>query len=125
MKLFKEVEAETNLPKLQIFDKSPEGLDINLLPEAIKACTYSKTNVEDIAEFDGDDPVDTIRYMVDEADRYFGESETEMEKIKKREKLVMEFEATQDWNKLFMRARAIEKNDNPIRAVSRYHQRGH
>src|SRR5215467_6221232 len=123
MKLFKEVEEETNIPKLQIMDKSPEGNEIILLPEAIKACVYSKTNVEDVAEFEGDDPYDTIRYLVDEADRFFDESGRELDKVQKREQLVKEFEETQDWNRLFMRARAIEKSQNPIRAVSRFHGR--
>jgi hypothetical protein len=122
MRLFKDSELEINIPKLQIFDKSPEGTAIVLLPEAIKACIYSKTNVEDVADFDGDDPYDNIRYMVDAADNFFGDAKNEQQKLEQREQLVKDFEETQDWNRLFMKARAIERNSNSIRSVSRYHR---
>ena len=59
MKSFDEQEPETNIPKLQIFkDSCP------ILVEAIKACSYDKPKgnkpAEDIAEFEGDDPIDGL-----------------------------------------------------------------
>lgn len=110
------------LPKLLIFDESPEGKKIVLLPEAIKSCVYDKTNPEDVAEFDGDDPYDNIRYVVDEVDKYFEEAKDEMVTVQAREALVQEFNETQDWNRLFRRAQAIEATSNESMAVSRYHR---
>jgi hypothetical protein len=110
-------------PKLQIFDESPEGKKIILLPEAIKSCVYDKTNPEDVAEFDGDDPYDNIRYVVDEVDKYFEEAKNELAVVQQREVLVQEFTETQDWNKLFRRALAIENTQVESKAVSRYHHR--
>jgi hypothetical protein len=112
-------------PKLLIFDESPEGKPIKLLPEAIKSCVYDKTNPEDVAEFDGDDPYDNIRYVVDEVDKYFDEAKDEMKQIEAREVLVNEFNETQDWNKLFRRAQAIEANTESglMKAVPRFSHR--
>lgn len=49
-------EDEGFLPKLQIFDTCKEL--INCLP----LCIYNKNKVEDVEEFDGDDPYDNLRY---------------------------------------------------------------
>ena len=67
MNSFLPQEPEINIPKLQIFkDKCP------ILVEAIKACSYDKPKgnkpAEDIAEFEGDDPIDGLRYLVDAAE---------------------------------------------------------
>lgn len=120
----KQPEPEKNLPKLQILRTSPEGKEIVLLPEAIKSCIYDKTAVEDVAEFEGDDPYDTVRYLVDAVDRYFAESEAEFQKLEAQDLIAKEFEVTQDWNRLFRRAIAIEKsNTYNIGPVRRYHHR--
>jgi len=114
---------EDNIPKLQIFDCCP------LLIDAIKAATYQKSTAdgklkEDIAEFDGDDPLDGIRYMLDECDRYFNESVTEFERLQAREKIVKEFEANQDYNFLFRKAQALEAIDKSrIHPIARYRHR--
>lgn len=111
---FNTTEPEMNLPKLLIFNTCPK------LIEAIKACIYDKTNPEDIAEFEGDDPIDTLRYLVDIADKYFGNAKGEFEKLQEQEKLVKEFEETHDWNRLFHQARVLE-SQNKIEAIRRYH----
>src|SRR6266850_1832488 len=113
MKKFKEPEPEINIPKLQIFKASPEGIPITMLQEAIKACNYPKSPdgipAEDVMEFDGDDPYDNIRYVVDSVERYFEEAEQEMKDLEKREALAKQFEINQDWNQLYMQARAMEQ----------------
>src|SRR3990167_536173 len=48
----------TMLPKLQIFETCPETI------KAIPLCVYDEKNVEDVAEFDGDDPYDETRYAL-------------------------------------------------------------
>lgn len=115
-------EVEQNIPKLQIFDVSPEGKPITLLPEAIKSCVYDKVNPEDIAEFDGDDPIDNIRYVVDTVDKFFDEAESEFKEIQARQQLVEQFEDTHDWNLLFRRAQALEREHKANQAVPRYHR---
>jgi len=115
--------TEENIPRLQIFDVSPEGKAITLLPEAIKSCVYDKTNPEDVAEFEGDDPYDNIRYVVDTVDKYFDEAEAEFKEVQARQQLVEDFNNTQDWNMLFRRAQAIEAEHRHASAIPRYHRR--
>jgi hypothetical protein len=118
------VGPEENIPKLQIFDKSPEGKEITLLPDAIKSCNYDKTNPEDVAEFDGDDPYDNIRYVVDCVDHYIEESAAEFKEVQARQELVNNFEMTKDWNALFRQAQALEKNQSTyLQPVARYHRK--
>ena len=61
---YKPEEPETNLPRLQVFDKCKELIRI------IPLCVHDQNNPEDVAEFDGDDPYDTIRYMIRAVKRY-------------------------------------------------------
>jgi len=116
---FKEPEEENNLPKLQIFNNCP------LLVTSIKSCSYDKSTngkpAEDVAEFDGDDPYDGIRYMVDTADRYFNESASEFEKVQKREKLAQELEQNQDWTRFYRMARKLESSEK-FQPIRRYHR---
>jgi len=110
-------EPETNLPKLQIFNTCPK------LIEAIHACIYDKTNPQDVAEFPGDDPYDGIRYLVDTADRFFGEATDESLKLQQREYLTKKLAETQDWTSFYRNARHLEReqNTNPIRRYHRAH----
>jgi len=108
-------EPETNIPKLQIFNTC------TLLINAIQSCIYDKIRVEDVAEFDGDDPYDVIRYMCDAADAYFDEAKREFAEIQRREVITRHFETTRDWNYLYRNARLLEQQ-NEIKAIRRYHK---
>jgi hypothetical protein len=119
MKSFDSRELETNIPKLQIFkDACP------MLVEAIKACSYDKPKgnkpAEDIGEWDGDDPIDGLRYIVDAAEGFFEESNTEFKKIQAQEQLVNQLSETQDWTGFYRNMRKVESEDDSIRPVSRY-----
>lgn len=70
MLLFVEEPPETNLPKLQILERSPEGREAKELIDVIPACIPSEKNPEDVAEFSGDDPYDCLRMVVKTAHRY-------------------------------------------------------
>ncbi|HYV52122.1 MAG TPA: hypothetical protein VE971_02405, partial [Candidatus Eisenbacteria bacterium] len=127
MEKFKEPEPEDNIPRLQIFNESPEGRPITMLQAAIKACVYPKSQdgipQEDVQEFDGDDPYDNIRYVVDSVDRFYEDAQQEMKSIEKREAIIKQFEETQDWNKLYNQARALEaqqNNDTYDKPIRRY-----
>jgi hypothetical protein len=112
---------EENLPKLQIF----KTLENEVLISAIKACVYAKPingiPAEDVAEFDGDDPYDGIRYIVDEADRYFNEAADEFIKIQARAALIKKLEESQDWTAFYRNMRKVESNSG-VRPVRRFHR---
>lgn len=115
VKSFNPPEEETNLPKLRIFkEKAP------YLESAIKACGYSKTNPEDVEEFDGDDAYDGIRYLIDACDKFFEEAADEFKKVQKTDNLIRQLEHTKDWNAFYRGARILEQQDS-IRPVMRYH----
>jgi hypothetical protein len=109
-------EPEDNLPKLQIFE------ECDLVRDAIKAAVYDKNNVEDVAEFSGDDPYDVLRYGLDAVDQYFTVAKEEFERIQKQAAIEERFNQTQDWNTLYRQARVIESADKSP-AVSRYHRK--
>lgn len=111
---FDEPEPESNLPKLQIFSSC------KVLIEAIKACSYDKKKVEDIAQFEGDDPIDGLRYIVDTAESYLDTAENEFKVVQKKEQLLAKLAATQDWT-AFYRNMGILENDKtkPVRLFHR------
>lgn len=117
---FNPQEPEKNLPKLQIFAGA-----CPILVEAIKACSYDKPKgnkpAEDIAEFEGDDPIDGLRYMVDAAESFFDDANQEFKKIEAQEALVEKLSATQDWTGFYRNMRKVESEDF-IRPVARYHR---
>lgn len=117
---FKPIEEEKNLPKVQIFDTN------KLLISAIKSCVYDKTNVQDVAEFAGDDPYDGFRYLVDAADHYFDEAEQEFKEIQQRDALVQSLKQGEiDQTMFYRRARLVEQlnEEEGLVPVSRYHRR--
>lgn len=116
---FNPQEPETNLPKLQIFAGA-----CPILVEAIKACSYDKPKnnkpAEDIAEFDGDDPIDGLRYMVDCAENYFTESEEEFKRIQKQQELLNQLSQNNDWTAFYRNMHKVESQEIEVRPVSRY-----
>lgn len=108
-------EPENNLPKLLIFNS------LTKLKDAITACVYDKNNPEDVAEFDGDDPYDALRYGLDRVDRYFKDAKNEFDLIQKKEAITEEFQTTQNWNLLYRKARILEQSSGP-KPVKRYHR---
>lgn len=111
-------EPEEVIPRLQIFSSCNE------LIEAIKKCTYDKKKVEDIAEFDGDDPIDGLRYLCDAADSYVRNAQSEMKKIEKREALDKLLASTNDWTAFYHNARILDSGAE-IKAIKRYSRRRH
>jgi hypothetical protein len=119
MNSFNPPEPETNIPKLQIFkDACP------VLIEAIKACSYDKPRgnkpAEDIAEFEGDDPIDGLRYLVDATQGFFEDSAEEFKKVEKQENLIKQLEASQDWTAFYRNMQKVESDSETVRPVARY-----
>ena len=73
--LFVPEAPETNLPKLQIFSTCK-----NLI-ETIPICQYDDKDKEDVAEFDGDDPYDCLRYLLKRVHLYLAESRASARKL--------------------------------------------
>jgi hypothetical protein len=129
--LFKPPEIETNIPKLLIM-KCEETVHLghpNCCPvmiEALKACIYAKPKdnkpAEDVAEFDGDDPYDDIRYAVDSAERYFTDASVEFERIKKQAELTETLNNYHDWTGYYRNMHQIEAVPK-MQVVSRFHHR--
>lgn len=132
--LFDPVEAEVNIPKLQIFlcdnkDNIHDG-HIGCCPlmiEAIKICSYDKNTkegkpAEDVAEFHGDDPYDVIRYGTDAAERYFELAGDEFAKVQKQEELTVRLADTQDWTAYYRNMRSLESTGK-MKVATRYHGR--
>lgn len=116
---FNPVVPETNLPKLLFFkDKT------KVVVAAIKACSYDKKRVEDIAEFDGDDPIDGLRYLADAADEYVKVAQKEMELVKQRDEYSHRLANTKDWTGFYRNMRRIEAVSTPM-PIARYSRRRH
>jgi hypothetical protein len=129
--LFDPPEEERNIPRLQIFQcNSDEGHEGHpnccpLMIESIKACNYDKKTkdgkpAEDVAEFEGDDPYDDLRYACDSAERYFEEASEEFKKVQREAAVLAQLNATQDWTAFYRNMRTIEAGSQQ-RMISRYH----
>jgi hypothetical protein len=133
LQLFVPVEEEKNIPKLQIFccsDDTHEGHDncCPLMVDAIKACNYDKPKAdkpaEDVAEWDGDDPYDCLRYALGTADHYFNDAVNEFGKIQKQEEISRLLSNTNDWTGFYRNMSQLESKDNQPTAIARYSHKG-
>jgi hypothetical protein len=120
LRLYDSPLEEGNLPKLQIFKTC------TLMPIAIQSCVYEKAGKdgkppEDVAEFPGDDPYDTLRYACDSAERYFEESKQEFSRIQEQERLVQTLQNTQDWTAFYRNMNRVESGQK-MQSVSLFHK---
>jgi hypothetical protein len=130
--LFDPPEPETDIPRLQIFcceEPFHEGHPncCPLMIDTIRACSYDRKTkdgkpAEDVAEFDGDDPYDDLRYACDTADRYFTEASNEFAKIQKRDAITRALQDNKDWTAYYRNMRTVEST-NKMQVVSRFHKR--
>lgn len=118
LKLFAPEAEETNLPKLQIFSSCP------LLISTIQKCQYEKRgkdgkSVEDVAEFDGDDSYDCLRYLLKCTGRYFEECKEENEKRRKIAAAELSLKNGGDYNSYVQRMQWINEQHQPAGPVMR------
>lgn len=114
--LFVPEAEETNLPKLQIFRKG-----CPLLIKTIKECIIDEDKPNDIVEFKGDDPYDTLRYALKSADFYFSGLLDEYEKHQKLGKIVSKFERDGDQTAYYRAMEAFESKDK-IGTIKLFHK---
>lgn len=131
LKIFEPSAPEDNLPKFQIFlcDKDEHNGHENccpLMPQAIKACVYAKPKgdkpAEDVAEFNGDDPYDDLRYALDTAERYYEEAKEEFAKVEQQEKLIAQMKFGNDQTAYYRNMRTMELGAQ-LQAVKRFHKK--
>ena len=134
MQLFNPPEEEANIPRLQIFccddDSNNHEGHPNCCPmmiDAIKACNYdekpsSGKAAEDVAEFEGDDPYDDLRYACDSAERYFNEAGEKFKKVLRQAAIIEQLKNSQDHTAFYRNARTLESNEAP-KMISRFHRR--
>ena len=116
---------ETNLPILQIFDTCP------ILIDTIPMCVYDEKRTEDVAEFDGDDPIDDLRYFCKVARRYISGEVGNMNHQMRINNVIAEFQQNQDMTKFYRQMEAAERSGNlggvkviPYSRRSRFARRG-
>lgn len=131
MHLFDPPEPEQNLPKLQIFccDKDEHEGHPNCCPtmiDAIKAASYDKPKhdkpAEDVAEYDGDDPYDALRYGLDTVELYVQESGFEFRKLQKQEQLMQMLRNSGDFTAYYRNMNKMEEVE-ATPTVRRYSRR--
>lgn len=119
------------IPKLQIF-KCEDDIHTDhefccpLMIDAIKACNYAKPKnnkpAEDIAEWDGDDPYDTLRYAVDLSELYFNEAAEEFKQFQERARLDAMVVETGNWTAYYRQMSLLDTESAPVEGgVQRYH----
>lgn len=97
---------ENNLPVLQIFNTC------EILIETIPMAIYDDKKIEDIAEFDGDDPLDDLRYFCKTARKFImGELGPDMQTAIKRQAAISELEKSKDMTKFYRQMENLERGN--------------
>lgn len=96
---------EDNLPILQIFNTC------KILIDTIPMCIYSTDKIEDIEEFNGDDPIDNLRYACKAAKRFLlGEVEG-LSILEKRQEVINQLAANNDMTSFYRKMERLEKDN--------------
>ena len=114
--------AEVNLPKLQILSHTPEGKENRELVDVIPACVPAKVNPEDVEEFPGDDPYDTLRMIVKTAHNYISTSSEEAKRRERYQEIIDELNNTNNQTSFYRRMEQLEVEDSKTQSV-RSHRR--
>lgn len=110
-------EPELNIPKWQIFSRSPEGRDNSEIIEVIPNCVYDEVKKEDVKEFDGDDFYDCARIGLYAIRDYFADSKNEHQKQQKLEVASNYLIRTQDQTGFYRRAEHAERSEEEVHSV--------
>ncbi len=95
--------AETNLPKLQIFNHCIDVIEV------IPQCSNNPKKPEDILKFDGDDFYDCLRYNLKAADNYVNLSRKEFQKRVETSNILRDFQQDGDQTRYYRRMEMAEK----------------
>lgn len=119
---FKEIEPETNIPRLYIFESCT-----NLI-ETIPLCVYDETQKEDVQEWDGDDAYDSIRGLLKICDNYLREARQTRATEEKVAAVIEKLEQNNDQTAFYRQMELIESRNKAqgfgVRRNSRFGPRG-
>src|SRR5438552_47495 len=109
---------EENLPKLQVFKSAME------LRRVIPLCVYDVDRKEDVAEFDGDDPYDALRYLVKVVEGYLGRSKNESVNRQRVSEVIEELARSGDQTRFHRRMEMVDRvnKESSIKPVKRFHK---
>lgn len=116
---------ETNLPRLQIFDTCEEL--ITVFPLCVYNKDGSKEKKEDVAEFQGDDAYDAVRYLVKGMDFHWEDLKREAGRRTQHATIMDRFKTTGDYNVLHRQMERYEsehESPTPVRTIHRHFGRG-
>jgi hypothetical protein len=123
-KQFYDEPEEDNLPILQIFE------NCKVLIETIPMCIYDDKKIEDISEFDGDDPIDDLRYFCRAAKRFLAGEIGNLNRAEKIQNIIARKEETGDMTSFYRQMEKIEKDNLntmndciPVSRRSRFNRR--
>lgn len=100
---------ETNLPRMQFFGN---GLCAELL-DCLESCQVEERDgraTEDVKQFQGDDPYDTLRYFVKETDHFITELRKEEEFRVRHNVIMSEFDKDKDQFALYQRMEKLDQD---------------
>ena len=125
-KQFFDEPEEDNLPILQIFE------ECKILIDTIPMCIYDDKKVEDIAEFEGDDPIDNLRYACKAAKKFIMGEIGSLDKAARIQRITDELKVSGDMTSYYRMMERIERenistmNDCvPVSRRSRFARRIH
>ena len=104
---------EQFLPKLKIFSTC------KVLIDTIPLCNYDKTNVEDVSEFEGDDPYDNLRYNLKACQNFLSSGSVVAMQEADRVRIIDKFKETRNATAFYMNMNDLEsreaRSNRPVR----------
>lgn len=104
-KNFYDEPEEENIPTLQIFESC------KILIDTIPMCIYDDKKIEDIAEFEGDDPIDDLRYFCKAAKQFLRGEIGQLDLAAKKQKAIDDLAATSDMTAFYRKMERIERDN--------------
>jgi hypothetical protein len=84
-----------------------------ILTDTIPVCVYDDKKVEDIKEFDGDDPIDNLRYLCKFARRYMnGQVGEELERRQRVQTVVEQYHQDHNTTAFYRNMERLEENQS-------------
>lgn len=115
---------EDNLPILQIFE------ECKILIDTIPMAIYDDKKIEDIAEFEGDDPIDDLRYFCKAAKKFLLGEIAGLDLAARQDRIEQELKETNDMTAYYRKMEHLERQNRetlqdciPISRRSRFARR--
>lgn len=126
--MFLEEPEETNIPKMQIFSHSISsngviGAENKELIDTIPSCIPAEHNPEDVEEFVGDDPYDTLRMVVKRAHNFVEQSAERSKQLARRHEVLDKLKETNDQTAFYRQMERLEEEDSEMVHSVRMHRR--